>query len=517
MIYRFGAYAIDADRLELTASGKPVAVQPQVFALLLLLIENRERVVSKDEIIDQVWDGRIVSDSTLNARINAARRAVGDTGDAQLVVKTFPRRGFRFVAPVEQADSKRKAQAPKIGLASQPSIAVLPFENRSGEPDQEYLSDGIAEDIAAALSRVRWLRVAAFGLTAQYRQTKPDIRQIAANLEVSWILRGSIRRDGERVRIVAELIDGETGQQVWGERYDDQFTGLFNLQDSITSAIVSQVQPELAKAAQDQAYTKPPESLDAWGFFHRGMARMFDRGIRENPDHLSAALEDFEESIALDPDFARPYVGRAFCSYYRTVFGYTDAPAASIEQGLADARRAIELDPLDAQAYVASATMLVMSHRPQDAVRQCRKAIELNPNLSQGYFLLGHATLCAGRTEESIEHLITSIRTGPHDQFTAPAMMYIGMANVILGNYEDAANWARDSLDLPNQSFWSNIVLTSALGHLGNGPEAMLSFEELRKRKPGFTRDFVEKTSTLDVAEDRARLIEGLAKAGVPE
>ena len=194
MIYRFGAYAIDADRLELTASGKPVAVQPQVFALLLLLIENRERVVSKDEIIDQVWDGRIVSDSTLNARINAARRAVGDTGDAQLVVKTFPRRGFRFVAPVEQADSKRKAQAPKIGLASQPSIAVLPFENRSGEPDQEYLSDGIAEDIAAALSRVRWLRVAAFGLTAQYRQTKPDIRQIAANLEVSWILRGSIRR-----------------------------------------------------------------------------------------------------------------------------------------------------------------------------------------------------------------------------------------------------------------------------------------------------------------------------------
>ena len=234
MIYRFGDHTLDTEGFRLTARGEEIAVEPQVFALLQFLIEHHDRVISKDEIIEHVWDGRIVSDGTLNSRINSARRALGDDGKAQAVIKTFPRRGFRFVAEVTDdnaPEAKATLPSPSTGKLS---IAVLPFDNLSGDPEQEYFSDGITEDIITALSRIRQFFVIARNTAFTYKGQPMDVQAVAKELGVRYVLEGSVRRAGDRVRISAQLIDGAAGNQLWAEKYDRGLEDVFEVQDEIT-------------------------------------------------------------------------------------------------------------------------------------------------------------------------------------------------------------------------------------------------------------------------------------------
>jgi TolB-like protein len=230
LLFLFADHTLDTDRRELLRGSEPVAVEPQVFDLVIYLLANRDRVVSKDDLIAAVWGGRVVSDSTLASRINAARKAVGDNGAQQRLIRTIARKGIRFVGAVRTQSSGAAAPPPDVialSLPDRPAIAVLPFINMSGDPDQEYFADGLTEDIITGLSRQHWFFVIARNSTFTYKGRSVDVREVAAQLGVRYILKGSVRKAANRVRVTSQLIDVTNSSHLWAEKYDRELTDIF--------------------------------------------------------------------------------------------------------------------------------------------------------------------------------------------------------------------------------------------------------------------------------------------------
>ena len=311
------------------AATKPIAVEPQVFDLLVYLVENRDRVVSKDDLIASVWGGRIVSESTLTSRINAARKAVGDSGDEQRLIRTIARKGLRFVGDVrtEQhaAGSGRQRRAgtaaQPLPLPDRPAIAVLPFTNMSGEPEQEYFSDGISEDIITALSKLRWFFVIARNSSFTYKGKAVHLKQVADELGVRYVLEGSVRKGGDRVRITAQLNDVATGSHLWAERYDRDLADVFAVQDEITEAIVAAIEPQLYAAENFRAQRKAPDSMDAWDLVMRALSHYW-RVTRQDNVVAQALLE---KAIAIDPNYGQALGVLATSYMFSAHMGWADA------------------------------------------------------------------------------------------------------------------------------------------------------------------------------------------------
>jgi len=313
--FLFEDHVLDIDRRELRRGTQQIPVGPQVFDLLVYLVQNRERVVTKDDLLDAVWSGRFVSESNLTTRINAARKAIGDSGEEQRLIRTVPRKGFRFVGVVtcEAADVKdvrgSTATTPMpLPLPDKPSIAVLPFVNMSGDPEQEYFADGIAEDIITALSRLPSLFVIARNSSFTYKGRATDIRAVGRDLGVRYVLEGSLRKGGSRIRVTAQLIEGETSKHVWAERYDRDIADIFAIQDEISETVTVAIAPAIAAAERRRAMRKPPENLDAWAAYQRGLWH-FDQVTAEGN---RLAEQFFQKAIDLDPNFAGGYVGLAY-------------------------------------------------------------------------------------------------------------------------------------------------------------------------------------------------------------
>jgi TolB-like protein len=308
--FAFDDHTLDTSRRELRRQGEPIAVEPQVFDLLVYLIEHRDRVVSKDDLIGAVWGGRIVSESTLTSRINAARKAIGDRGDKQELIRTIARKGLRFVgearsADVEPADARAlppgQVREPLTPVADRPAIAVLPFINMSGDPEQEYFSDGITEDIITALSKLRWFFVIARNSSFIYKGKAVHLKQVAEELAVDYVIEGSVRKIGDRVRITAQLNDVVTGSHIWAEHYDRDLADVFAVQDEITESIVAAIQPHLFAAENFRARRKSPENMDAWDLLMRALSHYW-RVTRQDNLVAQALLE---KAIAIDPSYGK--------------------------------------------------------------------------------------------------------------------------------------------------------------------------------------------------------------------
>src|SRR6187397_2908085 len=356
MQFLVGDHTLDADRRELRRGAEPISVEPQVFDLLIYLVQHRDRVVSKDDLIASIWGGRIVSDSTLTSRINAARKAIGDSGEDQKLIRTVSRKGLRFVGDVrtqsrdtQSADAATRQIDASAGLrpaASQPerpTIAVLPFTNMSGDPEQEYFSDGISEDIITALSKLRWFFVIARNSSFMYKGKSVDLRQVAADLGVRYVLEGSVRKVGDRVRITAQLNDVSTNSHLWAERYDRALADVFAVQDEITEAIVAAIEPQLYVAENFRAQRKAPDSMDAWDLVMRALSHYW-RVTRQ--DHVVAQAL-LEKAIAIDPNYGQA-LGLLATSYMFTAhMGWADVTAAMplAERAALEAIRADGEDP----------------------------------------------------------------------------------------------------------------------------------------------------------------------------
>jgi TolB-like protein len=382
LLYFFENYVLDTERRELRRGADAISLQPQVFDLLAYLIRNRERVVSKDDLIAGIWGGRIVSESALTTRINAARAAIGDSGAEQRSIKTLSRKGVRFVANVREqqvleADAAAAIQ-PGLPLPDMPSIAVLPFQDMSGDPGQDYFADGVVDEIITALSRFRQLFVIARNSSFTYKGRSVDVKQIGRELGVRYVLEGSVRKAASRVRITAQLIDAIRGTHLWADRIDGTFDDIFDLQDQVTENVVGSIAPKIEQAEIERTKHKPTDSLDAYDCYLRAMM-FFHRWTGES---INDALRLFCRAIELDPGFASAHGLAAWCYVRRKLSGWMEDPAREMVELERLARRASELAGDDAVALFSAGWALVQTSSDAEAgAAMIDRALTVNPNI----------------------------------------------------------------------------------------------------------------------------------------
>jgi adenylate cyclase len=407
VIYRFADSELDTERYELHCQGAPRPVEPQVFDLLRYLLENRDRTVTKDELYKAVWQGRIVSESALSSRIKAARQAVDDSGNDQRIIRTLHGRGFRFVAPVEICDGERP-EPDQPPAASNASVAVLPFVNMSGDPEQEYFSDGITEDLITDLSKISGLFVPARNSMFTYKGAAVKPQRLCGELGVRYVLEGSVRKAGGRVRIVAQLIDGETGGHLWADRYDRDLIDVFAVQDEITHRIVESLRVRLLPSERKAIEKVPTGNLEAYQYYLRGR-QFFHRPTRSS---LEIAKRMFLRAIELDPDYARAHAGLADCESELYMSSWSDATAEKI---LAASARALELDPDLAEAHASRGLALSTLERHDEAEKEFKAAMRLDPNLFEVLKYYARACTSQGRYAEAAEYFERASAASPDD------------------------------------------------------------------------------------------------------
>ena len=381
MRYLFEDYALDTDRRELRRGGTLVAIEPQVFDLLAYLVQHGDRVVTKDDLFTAVWNGRFVSESALTTRINAARTALGDDGKAQRLLRTLRGRGVRFVGDVRvsrDATSSTTAEAPPtLALPDRPSIAVLPFANMSGDPEQEYFADGMVDDILMALSRVRWLFVIARQSSFIYKVRSADVQQIGRELGVRYVVEGSVRKSGNRVRIVAQLIETETGAHIWADRYEGDLRDIFALQDEITERIVSAVEVNVQAAEIRRARAKPTDSLTAYDLYLRALPAYF--GQTEVDYKRTQVL--LGKAIEVDPEYAEALGTLTDSVANRTMQGWHESWTRGVDEACQLAGRALAAGPDNSTCLASAAfTYGVLSYRFEEAFELANRALMVHPN-----------------------------------------------------------------------------------------------------------------------------------------
>ena len=502
---------LDRDRRELRRAGVLVAVEPQVFDLIDYLVQHRERVVTKDDLLDAVWNGRIVSESTLTSRINAARRALDDSGDAQRLIRTVARKGFRFVGAVQAQPGEADARALRdVAPLDRPAIAVLPFANMSGEPEQEYFSDGISEDIITALSKLRWFFVIARNSSFVYKGKPVHIGQVAEALGVRYVVEGSVRKSGDRVRITAQLNDTATGSHLWAERYDRALTDVFAVQDEITESIVASIQPQLYAAESFRAQRKPPDNMDAWDLVMRGLSHYW-RVTREDQLAAQALLE---KAIAIDPGYGQA-LGVLASSYAFTAhMGWLDMQAAMPSADRA-ARAAIAADGEDAWAHNALGHVHLFQRRFDDSLAEFETALRLNPNfaLAHGYYGL---SLCySSRWQEGEAAARHALRLSPRDPFAAIYMGIAAYARFLGGDYGEAMRLAREALRQRGDFVGAHRVLTAAAGMAGSAEAAQAALSACRRAQPNISLAWLATRMPIREASDREHYLEGFRRAGL--
>jgi TolB-like protein len=520
MKFVFGEHVVDADRRELTRGSEAVAVGPQVFDLLMYLLRNRERVVTKDDLIETVWGGRIVSESTLTSHINAVRKAIGDTGEDQRLVRTIARKGYRFVGDVTETDGADSAGAPPeapaepLTLPDRPSIAVLPFVNLSGDPAQEYFVDGVVEDIISALSRMGWLFVIARNSSFTYKGRAVDVKRVGRELGVRYILEGSLRKAASRVRITGQLVDAGTGANIWSERFEGEIDDIFALQDELTTDVVGAIMPPLERAEIARARRKPTANLDAYDYYLRGMANLH-QGTREAVDE---ALRHLLKAIEADPDFAAAYGMASWCHFWRKINGWMTDRAREMAEGARLARRAVELGQDDAIALTRGGHALAHLAGDLDgAVALLDRAKILNPNLAAARFLGGYVRLWRGDADAAIAHFTEAMRLSPLDPELYRMHAGMAVAHLFGGRFDEASAWAtRASRDLP--SFLMAIAMSAAAHALaGRTDEAQRTMRRVRALDANLRVSNLTDWLPIRRPQDLAIFAEGLRKAGLPE
>ncbi len=477
MIIGFGEdYEIDVERRELRRAQLQIHVEPQVFDLLVYLVQNRDRVVSKDDLIASVWAGRIISNSTLTSRINAARTAVGDSGDDQKLIRTIARKGLRFIGaarikanPAEPArdDGPPPSAMPEHGrpvlaLPDRPAIAVLPFVNISGDPEQEYFSDGITEDIITALSKLRWFFVIARNSSFIYKGKAVHLKQVAAELGVGYVIEGSVRRGGDRLRITAQLNDVATGSHIWADRYDRGLADVFAVQDEITEAIVGAIEPQLYAAENFRARRKTPDNMDAWDLVMRALSHYW-RVTRQDNVVAQALLE---KAISIDPNYGQALGVLATSHTFSAHMGWEDM-AVSAPTAERAAVAAMQSDSEDPWAHHALGCVYLFTRRFDNSLAEFELALRLNPNfsLAQGY--CGLTLAYCGRWQEAHEAVCRAIRLSPRDPFSAVYHGIAAYSQFIGGNYDEAMRLARESIRQRSDFVGAHRVLTAATAMAG--------------------------------------------------
>jgi TolB-like protein/Flp pilus assembly protein TadD len=524
-IYLLGTFRLDAETNTLFRVGEPVSLGHRAVALLRVLVEQRGIPVSKDALMEAAWPGLTVEESNLAVQIAALRRVFGEEPGGEKWIETLSRRGYRFVGPVNIEDSvaastpvsdfSTPAGASSLSLPDRPSIAVLPFQNISADPEQEYFADGMADEIITALSRFPSLFVIARNSSFTYKGRAVDVKQVARELGVRYVLEGSVRKAGNRVRFIVQLIDAATGGNIWADRFDGALEDVFDLQDQVTARAVGAIEPRLQRAEIERAGRKPTESLDAYDYFLRGMAsfHLFNR------DSLLQAARLFVHATELDPNYASPYGMASWSGGLRNSYGWMVDRESEIADALRLARRAVAVGKDDPTALWSSGLSLAyLGNEVEAGAAYIDRALVLNPNSAASWNASGWVRMYLGESASAIEHFERAMRLSPLDPLTYFACAGMAFAHVFAGHYDEATSWATKALhEQPN---WATALRVAAIANALSDRmvEARMTMACLREVDPALRLSNVDRVAPpLRRAEDRIRFTESLRKAGLPE
>jgi DNA-binding winged helix-turn-helix (wHTH) protein/tetratricopeptide (TPR) repeat protein len=521
MIYQFDTYELDLDRGELRAGGEPCAVEPQVFALLSLLVQNRERLVSHDELIEKVWDGRVVSDSAISSRIKMARQALSDDGKAQRFIRTVHRRGFRFVAevrvlsgppridqPADTAGAAEDATAPDP--VGRPSIAVLPLRLLGDPGPYAAIADALPHELIAELARLRWLFVIARGSTFRLRGAETDPIEIGRLLGARYCLAGTLEVTVRRLAVTLELIDTRDGGLVWAESFAGAVDDVHQLREDIRTRLLAALEIQIPLHEAAQARLTVTESLDAWSAYHLGLQHVY----RFNRSDNAEATRLFEHAIQLDPAFARAHAGLSFVHFQTAFMHHTDDVAGERELARRYAMRGLELDPLDPFVNFTMGRTYWLEGDLETGLSWLERATSLSPNYAQGHYARSWTEALSGKLPLAHEHADLAMRLSPLDPLYYAMLGARALACMSAGDDANAAAWGERAGRSPGSHVL--VAMITLVGHAlaGNNQQAAAWAENVRRRNPALTRQDFFRAFPMKSPTARARMDAALAQYG---
>ncbi len=517
MRYRFDGFVLDTDRVELSRNGSVIPTEPKTFDLLHFLLENRDRVVSKDEIFDHIWPGVFVSDASISSALKQVRQAVNDSGEAQAVIRTVRGKGFRFVADLEPAEG---SLAPAVSAVPQPqmtrrdgppTIAVLPFVRLASNATHDALADALPAEIISALSRLRSLRVIARGSSFRFDATKLDHEGIRQRLGVDYLLSGSIELSGNRLTVVPELSETNAGHIVWGDRFSGPLDEIFSVRQSIVRQVCNAVEMAVPIHEADRLAEAPTEDLTAWGHYHVGLRNLlWNRGTQND-----LATLHLRKALALDPRFARAHAALAFAELEAHNFETNADGAANRIQGMELAEKAVDLDPQDPFCNLVLSRAHWVSRDLEGAIGWAGRSVELNHNYAFGHYELGkfNAIACLGGDAET--YAATAMSLSPLDPNVSGMLSARALAAYVRGDMQQALQFADASMRAPNRHLFVCGMAAAIYTTQGKLPKA----ERAVARAAGWNSDFTlarfEQLFTLKDQDKHQELVRAFRQLGL--
>jgi TolB-like protein len=492
MIYEFGDCRLDLGAHELIRAGQRVALEPQVFALLELLVENRDRLISRDEIINTVWDGRIVSEAALSSRIKSARAAIGDDGRGQRWIHTHHRLGYRFIGDVRAPSVAVAASAeelvPTASPSSRPSIAVLPFSPIDAAGPYGPIADALPHDLIVELSRLRWLFVIARGSSFRLRGSEATPERARAAFGVGYCVSGVVEIAGGRLIVTVELCDTGDGHVIWSETYREAIDAVHEVRGRIAHAVVAALELQIPLSEAQRAMASP-DNLDAWAAFHLGLHHMF----RFDQDGTDRAAGLFERAIAREPSFARARAGLSFAHFERAFLKF--APNRTEAVGLARrfAEESLELDPLDPFCNLVMGRAAWLTGELEVALPWLDRAVELNPNFAQAKYSAAWTRTLLGLAAEGQSLVDEALELSPLDPLLYGMLGVRAMSHMVRDEPEVAALWGERAARSPRAHVFIDLIAAAAHGLNGDIERAQNWAATALARRPGLrSADFFE-------------------------
>jgi len=495
MIYRFDAFELDIDKVELRKNGEPQAIQPQVFALLAFLVEHRERRVSRDEIFENVWDGRFVSDTALASRIKLARKALGDDGQEQAFIKTIHGQGFRFVAEVTlQRDEAQVDAAVRAAVAAdaaatdagtRPSIAVLPFRLIGEAGPYTTIADGLPHELITELARLRWLFVIARGSSFRLRGQDLDMREVGRTLNVRYCLSGTVEVSGKQLAISTELADTRSGAIVWSEQYNGSVDDMHSMRADIRATILAALEIQIPLHEATDARLAVSENLDAWSAYHLGLQHIYRFNRKDN----AAAASLFGQAVQQDPGFARAHAGLSFVHFQNAFLHQTEDVAAEIKLARDCAQRGLDFDPLDPFVNFTMGRSFWLDGDLDRALAWIERSTSLSPNYAQGIYARGWTETIAGNVDDGREHVDLAMRLSPLDPLYYAMLGTRGFTHMVRGEFTEAVSWTDRAARSPGAHVLIAMIAAVAQLLAGDETRARTWADNVRERNAALTSE----------------------------
>ena len=526
MIYQFGSFEMDLATVELRVGDKVCALEPQVFALLALLIENRDRLVSKEEIIEKVWDGRVVSDAAVASRVKSARQALGDNGRSQLFIRTVHRQGFRFVAAVRtlrgvaarstaqigdtRPDPQRETAEQQFDSGSRPSLAVLPFRQLGEHARYAALATALPDELITELSRLRWLFVSARGSSFRLRAPETDFSDIGRLLRVRYCLWGTIELADQRLVVTVELVDARDGGIVWADRYSGRIDDVHSLREQIRSQVLVALDIRIPIHQAALARLTMPDDLDAWSAYHLGLQHLY----RFNRVDSATAAGLFHRAVTLDPNFARAHAGLSFVHFQGAFMRYTEDIAGEIGQARRFAERGVELDPLDPFVNFAMGRSYWLEGDLDTSLSWLERSTSVSPHYAHGIYARAWTEALAGRARDGREHIDLAMRLSPIDPLHYAMLATRAFTHMVLEEDAQAADWAEQAARSPGAHVLIAMIAMAAQGLKGDAGRAAKWAANVRERNSTLTREDFCRAFPMKSQTMKSRVLHALAQFG---